>query len=346
MAGFIVYRSFHKGMKSAYLTTNVQKRNINESIFIPGNVFPAKEIEIKSQISGFLEDIFVHIGDYLHEGSPVASVKLVPNTADIERLESNVNLAQIEFDAQNMEYQRIKRIYESKLISQSDMDVTTKNFLTAKENLNSARNQLDILQKGYIASKNISNIVKSSTQGAVIDLPGETGTSVIERNNYNAGTTIAVVAETSLFKFKALLPEQYLRHISLADTIKLSFNAYDDFTTKAVITKISSKGNSENGIMKYMLDAEFSITQDMPILRSGYSATAEIILNSHKSVTSIEEKYLLYQNDSAYLYVLTPSKKDINKRSVVTGISDGIYTEIIRNIETNEAIVTNYDQIE
>jgi HlyD family secretion protein len=322
----------------------VQKKDISETIFISGNVFPVKEIEIKSQISGILEEIFVHIGNYIQEDEPIASIKLVPNTADIERLESNVNIAQIEYNVQYVEYKRIKKIYENKLISQSEMDIANKNFLLAKENLNSARNQLDIMQKGHISSKNVSNIVKSSTRGTVIDLPSEIGTSVIERNNYNARTTIAIVAETNLFKFRTLVPEQYLKNISLKDSISLSFNAYPELKIKACVTKISSKGNSENGIMKYMLDAEFLITPDMPVLRSGYSATAEITLNSRRGVNAIEEKYFIYQNDSVYLYVDVPGESP-NKRNVNIGISDGIHTEIVSGIDPNEQIVTNYDQI-
>ena len=63
------------------------------------------------------------------------------------------------------------------------------------------------------------------------------GASVIERNNFNPGTTIAVVAEMSRFRFKALVPEKYLKDIALQDTISLLFNAYDNLRTRAVVTK-------------------------------------------------------------------------------------------------------------
>jgi len=343
VAGFIIYRSFIKSDKIAYSTINLKERNIDESIFIPGNVFPAKEIEIKSQLSGILDSIFVKIGESIRSGAAIASIKLVPNSSDIERLESNVNLAQIQFDANSKNYQMEKKLYDTQVIAKSEMDITIRDYQIAEENLTSAKNQLDLLKKGRVTSKNISNIVSASTSGTVIDIPQETGASVIERNNYNPGTTIAIVAETNLFKFNTLVAEQYLKYISIDDTITLTFNAYQNFMTKAVVTKISSKGYSENGIMKYSLEAEFAITKDMPVLRSGYSATAEIILNRKRNVLSVEEKYITYKNDSVYLYVMGGLDKEPKKRNIKTGVSDGTYTEILEGVMNNDKIVINYD---
>jgi HlyD family secretion protein len=344
IVGFIVFYSFNRNNEINYTTICFEKRDISETIYIPGNVFPAKEIEIKSHLSGILDSIFVKIGDCVVSESPVASIKLVPSASDIERLENNLNIAQIDYDARLVDYEIEKRLYRSNIIPKVEMDGYTKNYKLTKENLISAKNQLDILKKGRIASKNISNIVQSSTAGAVIDIPLEIGTSVIERNNYNPGTTIAIIAETNLFKFRTLIAEQYLEHVFLGDTVNLTFNAYQNLSIQAVIIKISSKGNAENGIMKYVLDAEFEITDSMPVLRSGYSATAEIVLNSRKNVISIEEKHIAYKKDSAYLYLLENGKKEI-KRNVRLGISDGIFTEIIDGVSIDDKVITNYDKI-
>jgi HlyD family secretion protein len=344
--GFIVYRSVTRDTGKIYKTVALERRDIRETIFIPGNVFPAKEIEIKSQLSGILEDVFVKIGDNIVAGTPVASVKLAPTASDIERLESNVKVAQIEFETRTTEYRRAERLFATQTISQVEMAEYTRLYNLAEANLASARNQLDIQKKGRISSKNISNIVTSSTSGTVLDIPLETGASVIERNNYNPGTTVAIVAEINLFRFRTLIAEQYLKYVQLGDTVSLSLNALDDFSVKATITKISSKGNPESGIMKYMLDAEFAITAEMPVLRSGYSATAEILLNSAENVPSIDEKYLVYRNDSTYLYVLDKTSDEAIRKNVVIGVSDGVHTEIKEGIDADAQIVINYDKAE
>ena len=141
------------------------------------------------------------------------------------------------------------------------------------------------------------------------------------------------------FVFRTQLAEQYLENIHLGDSISLVFNAYKDLRTQAKITKISSKGTLENGIMKYTLEAEFPVQSQMPIIRSGYSATAEIVLESKKAVPSIEEKYIVYKNDSSYVWVKKADK--IEKKYIELGVSDGKYTEIIKGISSNDKIVQN-----
>ncbi len=330
---FVAFRSSLRGTKAIYETTQPQYREIKEEINISGNVFPMKEIEIKSQISGVLDKINVSIGDKVRIGDPVASIMLVPNASDMERLEYNLNTAQIEYKARLEDYKREHKLYSKNLVAQA--------YELSKEKLASAQNQLNILKEGRISPETASNIVRSSISGVIIDTPLETGASVIERNNFNPGTTIAVVAEMSRFRFKALVPEKYLKDIALQDTISLLFNAYDNLRTRAVVTKISSKGNAENGIMKYMLEAEFPVSENMPVIRSGYSATANMVIKQKKHTLSIDEKYVLYENDSTYLYLLDTVTQQKTKQIINIGISDGNYVEVIKGISLKDKIVTN-----
>lgn len=65
---FVAFRSSLRGTKAIYETTQPQYREIKEEINMSGNVFPMKEIEIKSQISGVLDKINVSIGDKVRIG--------------------------------------------------------------------------------------------------------------------------------------------------------------------------------------------------------------------------------------------------------------------------------------
>lgn len=338
---FVFFRSSFEGKKQAYKTISVEYRDIKEDINLAGNVFPVKEIEIKPQLSGVLESIHVAIGDNVATGSPIASIMLVPNASDIERLEYNLSVAQIEYEARLEEYGREKKLFESKVIAKVEMDNYTNLYILAREKFLSAQNQLNILKEGRTSAKTASNIVKSSINGVVIDIPLEIGSSVTERNNFNPGTTIAIVAEMSQFRFKALVAEKYLINISLGDTISIQFSAYEKLRTKAIVTKISSKGNAENGVMKYMLEAEFPVSKGMPTIRSGYSATANIIIRNKKKVLSINEKYVIYENDSTFVYVLEQGKKDKMKKSVIVGVSDGEFIEIAEGVLPHESIITD-----
>ena len=342
VVGVIAYNVISDSHRKYYVTTSPSKQRVENKLFIPGSVYPIKEIEIKSQLSGVIDELFVKIGDEVHQGRPIATIRLVPNSSDIEQLENNLKITRIEYEAQKIDYERNKQLYSQRTISKVDMEASEKAYFVSEEKYRSAQNQLNILRRGYASSKDISNTVKSSTDGIIIDIPVEVGSSIIERNNYNVGTTIAVLAEMNRFIFRAQIDEQYLKYISLGTKMRLTFNAYDSLTVDAAVTKIAAKGTETTGIVKFAVDAEFDITPKMPVIRSGYSATAEALLQQAENVLTLPEKCLTFRQDSICVYVLDSLTNKPVQRLVKTGISDGSLIEIVEGLTLNEKVITNY----
>lgn len=329
--------------KGHYLTASPEIRTIEKRVSVPGHVYPAREIEIKSQLSGVLDSILVKTGDFVSAGDPVATVRLVPSSSDIEQMENNLKVARIEMDAAERSYRRDLDLFGKDAIPKSDMEATEKAYLISREQYSTARNQLDIMKHGFSSEAGVSNTVTASTSGTVIDIPVEPGTSVIERNTYNIGTTIAVLAETDCFVFKAKVPEQNLGYMSPGTHAVLAFNAYDSLRVDATITKVAAKGEETGTAVRFTVEAVFDMTSGMPVIRSGYSATAEILAARKDSVLSLKEKYLTFRNDSSYVYILDTVSGRPLLRTVSTGISDGEQIEITDGISLSDRIITNYD---
>lgn len=329
--------------KGHYLTASPEIRTIEKRVSVPGHVYPVREIEIKSQLSGVLDSILVKTGDSVSAGDPVATVRLVPSSSDIEQMENNLKVARIEMDAAELSYRRDLDLFGKDAIPKSDMEATEKAYLISREQYSTARSQLDIMKHGFSSEAGVSNTVTASTSGTVIDIPVEPGTSVIERNTYNIGTTIAVLAETDCFVFKAKVPEQNLGYMSPGTHAVLTFNAYDSLRVDATITKVAAKGEETGTAVRFTVEAVFDMTSGMPVIRSGYSATAEILAARKDSVLSLKEKYLTFRNDSSYVYILDTVSGRPLLRTVSTGISDGEQIEITDGISLSDRIITNYD---
>lgn len=342
VVGFIVYKVSSDANRKYYETTVPKRQTIERKLHLPGNVRPIREVEIKPQLSGVLDKVYVEIGQHIRQGTPVATIRLVPNSSDIEQLENNLRIARIEYEALQMDYERNKRLHGQQVIPAAEWESIEKNYHIGKEKYQSAQNQLNILRRGYASSEELSNTVKSPTDGVVIDIPIGVGASVIERNNYNVGTTIAVLAEMNRFTFRARIAEQYLKYIAPGTEIILSFNAYDSLTVHATISKIAAKSDETNGSAKFSVDAEFDIASYMPAIRSGYSASAEILLERAEHVLSLPEKALFFRQDSSFVYVLDSLTHRPRQKLVTTGISDDEWIEIRSGISPEEHVITNY----
>ncbi len=339
--GFIVWRNINSSKKTVlvnseapYVTTIEQKR------FVPGNLYPLTEIDIKSQISGTLEKVFVQIGDKVQVGDNIAQVKLIPDPSNLERAKSNLSAAKINYDNNKKVFERNEDLYNKSVIPAIQFDEYKRVLDISREQYLSAQNQLTLIMEGTVRDADISNIIKATASGTVIDLPLKVGSSVIERNNFNAGTTIATIANIDTFIFRGKVNESDMKHLYMGMVLSLNLNAYTDQKRNARLNKISAKGMEEQGIMKYYIEAQFSLANDSCEIRSGYSANAEMVLQRRENILAVQEKHLQFQNDSAYLNILVSGGKE-EQRFVTTGLSDGINIEIVEGISADEMYIIN-----
>jgi HlyD family secretion protein len=336
VVAFIIWKNigFSKGSvlvntDEPFITTIEQKR------FVPGNLYPLTEIDIKSQISGTLEKVFVKIGDKVKIGDNIAQVKLIPDPSNLERAKSNLNSARINYENNKKIFERNKDLFKKKVIPAIEFDEYKRALAISREQYLSAQNQLTLILEGTVQDADISNIIKATAAGTIIDLPLKKGSSVIERNNFNAGTTIATVANIDTFIFRGKVNESDMKYLCLGMCLDLNINAYENLSKKAKLYKISAKGLAEQGIIKYYIEAKFSTATDSLEIRSGYSANAELVLQKRENILAIKEKHLQFENDTAFLNVISVDDKE-EKRNITTGLSDGINIEILEGIKENE----------
>ncbi len=243
-------------------------------------------------------------------------------------------ISQAEYNRFKLDYDLNKAAYDNQIIlagsnlKQFEADVDIR-----KEELDAAISNLQLLREGATKnSKQVSNIVTSTVDGMVLDVPVEEGSSVIERNNFNEGTTIASVADMQSLIFEGMVDESDVGKLKEGMPLELTIGAIEKETFSATLEYISPKGVIEEGTVKFEVRAAIKPTTDV-FLRAGYSASGDIILDKKEQVIAINERDLIISNDSSFVEVKTGDNQ-FEKRQVTTGISDGIYIEITNGLDT------------
>ena len=302
---------------------------------ISGNIYPIREIEVKSVIAGVLETYYVSIGNVVKRGDRIAKIKIVPDPSQIENVKLNVRNAEITFERDKANHERDKNLFEKKVISASEFDESVKTYKMSKEQFEYAKNQLHLLQEGFIPNSNVSNVVIATADGTIIDLPLEEGATVAERSMFRDGTNVAVIARLDSFLFKGRVVESDALALKRGAKLTVKPVSIEGYETEAVISKISPKGYLEQGIMKYNIEAVFYFIDSLQMY-SGLNATAEFVLNERIDVLTLPESCLSFRNDSAFVEVLKAGK--FEKTYIQTGISDGLHIEIISGITEHEKV--------
>ena len=338
-----VYFLYTKSKKQpdVFKTESPRIDNIVKKTVATGSVVPRKEIEIKPQVSGIVEEIYLEAGSKVKTGDIIAKVKIIPDMVTLNNAESRVNQAQLNYDDAKIDYNRQKELFDKSIIPYEEYQKAQLSFNTAREELEAAQNNLDLIRKGVTkkTAHESNTLIRSTINGMILDVPVEVGNSVIQSNTFNDGTTIAVVADMSDMIFDGQVDETEVGKIHEGMDIILTIGAIEDETFKAKLTYLSPKGEEENGAIQFKIKADVNLKEGQ-FIRAGYSANANIVLERKDSVMVIPEGLLQFEDDSSFVEVNIGTLEEPNyeKRFVTTGLSDGINIEITDGLKPEDKV--------
>jgi HlyD family secretion protein len=229
-------------------------------------------------------------------------------------------------------------LYEDGVIPAAEFEQYELSYENAIEELGTARSNLELIKEGQTKSSGSSTntLVRSTIMGMVLDVPVEQGNSVIESNTFNAGTTIATIADMNEMVFEGKIDETEVGKISEGMPLILQIGAIEDIRFEAVLEHISPKGVEENGAIQFEIKADV-VLQNNQFIRAGYSANADIVLAKVDSVLAVPEIVIQFDDDTAFVEVETEPQV-FERKTVELGLSDGINIEIVSGLTEEDKI--------
>jgi HlyD family secretion protein len=318
-----------------YETASPFKTDIERKTVATGSIVPRKEIEIKSQVSGVIEKIYMEAGTHVKVGDIVAKVKIIPGVVSLNNAEARIKTATINFNNAQKEKERQYQLYEQKVISEFDYNQYLLQYNLAQQELEAAENNLELIKEG--ASKksgSASNLVRATTEGMLLDIPVKEGSFVIESNTFNDGTTIASIANMNEMIFEGNVDEAEVGKIREGMKLALKVGALDTTKFDATLEYISPKGVEDQGAIQFEIRAAINLREDA-FLRAGYSANADIVLENLAGVLAVKESDIQFDADIPFVEIMI-AEQQFERRNIKTGISDGINIQVLEGLTAED----------
>jgi HlyD family secretion protein len=328
--------------KEVYELVVPEKGNIEQKTVATGKVEPRDEVAIVPQISGIVSELYKEAGQMVQVGEIIARIKVIPEMGTLNAAESRVTQANLNLTQARRVFDRTKELYESKVVVREEYENVETQLKLAQEELRNAQDNLEIVRDGIAKrSSEASNTqIRSTISGMILDVPVKVGNSVIQANTFNAGTTIATVADMNDMIFRGNIDETEVGRIREGMPLDITIGALQEQHFKAVLEYISPKSTENNGAILFEIKAAVSVPEDV-FVRAGYSANAQIILDSRYDVLVIPESAVVFKEDKTFVNVfkgMDGDKQLFEEKEVVLGLSDGISVEIKEGLNTEEQI--------
>ncbi len=320
-----------------FKTEKAFKANITKKTVATGKVIPLEEIEIKPQITGIIDKIYLEEGHKVKKGDLIATVRVVPNEQSLISAKGRVDNVKIRLKNAEIAYNRNKSLFDKGVVAASTFEQIELTYNQAKQDLVNAENDYKIIKSGSSGEGGFANTdIRAQISGTILEIPVKEGDQVIQSNNFNAGTTIASIADMSKMIFEGKVDESEVSKLISGTDIEVALGAIEEKKFPAKLDFIAPKGTEEGGAVQFTIKATISL-DDNYFVRANYSANADIVLEKKDSVLSIKEALLRFDKKTEKPYVeVKVGENEFEKRELELGVSDGVNIEVKSGITAED----------
>ena len=316
------------------IITDIEKKTV-----VTGKVIPEDEVEIKPQIQGIIEGLFVKEGDLVQTGDLLAKIKVVPNEQNLNSARGRLQNSKIVLNNAKIEFDRNQDLLKKGLISRQQFQNVELQYNQALQSVSNAESDLEIIRSGSAGGAASANTnIRATVPGTILEIPVEEGFQVIASNSFNAGTTIATIADMKKMIFEGKVDEAEVGKLRVGMPLEVNLGAIEDQSLDAELKFIAPKGNEEQGAVQFIIEADLFLNDSL-FIRAGYSANASLVLERKDSIMAISEALLQFDRETEKPYVqVLIGEQEFERRDVEIGISDGVNVEVVSGITMEDKI--------
>jgi HlyD family secretion protein len=302
-----------------------------------GAIQPRKEIEIKPKVSGILRALYVEAGKRVKKGDLIADVQIIPDEVNLNDAELRLSSARLTAERAKRELDRAAALEVQGAAAFDELDTLRSEWDLDMTELRAAEARVQLVREGALRrGKGASTHVQSTVDGTVLSVLVHEGASVTNANSFNPGTTIASVADMSDMVFKGQVDESEVGKLRQNMPVEIVVGALEDLKLAGTLERVSPKSVAKEGTTEFEIEASFR-AEGAALVRAGYSANANIVLDRRDKVLAIREGLLLFDGPHRFVEVRV-APRQFQRREVKLGLSDGINAEVVSGVGPHDVL--------
>jgi HlyD family secretion protein len=308
----------------------------------------------------------------VEKGQLLVAIDKTQSLSDVDQVRALLASAEADKEHAIINFNRQKQLFERKLISQAEFDLTKNALDRAVQMVNQYRASLE-------RAKDQLNkcTIRAPIDGTITQLISKVGENVLIGTMNNAGTVIMVISDLSEIVVKADVDETDIAQLGIGQPVKISLDAFPDTTFVGKVTEIGNAAKaSAFGVQDQVTNfvVTILITDKVSGIKPGMNASVDITTNTRDDALKIPIQAVVMRSPGDTLKTLkaktladAPSADEAAPKSskakktdssdeidgvfivdkqtarfvpVKTGISDQQYIEITSGLSDGQKIIT------
>jgi len=284
-------RSHSRGAES-YDFVTVERGDLREIVSSTGTVSALEQVEVGTQVSGTIREVFVDFNDVVEAGQLLALI-------DTENLDASVNEAyaglqraqavlaeaQARLDEARANLERNQPLFDRGYLSEQEFRPFQTAVATAEASVSSAQAQVGSAQAQVAqAQKNRRNAeIRSPISGIIISRSVEKGQTVAA--SFNTPTLFIIAADLSRMRILASVDESDIGQIKAGQQVEFTVAAYPERTFTGEVKEVRLQGVEETDVVMYTVVVDAA--NEDGLLLPGMTATVDFVVESVEDVLMV-----------------------------------------------------------
>ncbi len=300
------------------IVSSVSAENNSPFFTVSGKIEAANNTKLSTRSSGFIDHIYVNVGDKVKKGKLLLSINNSDLQAKRAQINANITQAQAAYTIAEKDYNRFKQLFNDNSASQKEMDDMTANFEMAKARLEAA-NQM----KNEINSQFKYVNITAPFDGVITNKFMEVGDLA------NPGMPLIALESPGDFEVSLWVPESEISQIKLDTKVDVLVKSINQ-TIKGIVTEVSTSAYNTGGQYQVKITLEKT---ELQILSGMYTTikfpsekktTVQTVLIPTEVIVKngqLSGVYTVSQNQTALLRWLRLGKTYGDKVEVLSGLN-------------------------
>lgn len=266
-------------------TSKVDRGSIRKRITSTGILSGLVQVNIGSQISGIVSDLYVDFNSPVTKGQRLAQIDSTVYEANVSDAQANLQKATTAFEDGKRDLSRSQRLFEAGLISEKDLQaaqtlkIRTESDLTiAKASLTRAKVNL-----GYCT-------IKSPVDGVVISRLIDRGQTVAA--SFNTPNLFIIAQDLTKMKLEANIDEADIGQVQLGQQAFFSVDAFPDTQFRGQVTLVRIDPTTAQNVVSYKV--QIGVNNSELVIRPGMTANVTISTQTKDGVLRIPSAALRF----------------------------------------------------
>jgi HlyD family secretion protein len=295
-------------------TAKVEKIDLVSKVTANGKIQARRKVDLSALVMGQIVNLAAKEGDRVQKGQLLLQIdraQLAAQTAGRESalgaMRSDLVAAQSAADQARYDYERARRNWEAKILSEAELQKTKSAYDTAQANLSAARQRLQESGANLAASRDSlsKTTVSAPIAGVVTYLPVKEGEVTVIGTMNNPGTQLLTISDMSEVEAVMMVDETSVPDVKVGQKASLNIDAYPNRTFEGVVTEVGSSPIAKNdpdllsltqGSEAINFKVKLRVTNPPETIRPGFSVTADILTGRKEGATAIPIQALVVRD--------------------------------------------------